>query len=241
MTRLVEKNTQFGSGKLLYSRISDRICEHITEHKVAIGEKLPSERVLSNTLGVSRNSVREAIRELENQGILRVEAGRGSFLIGEITDRAMLIKIKKHNFFELFEIKTVLEEHIIKALVPVISKETLEQMESIARQMIVLSDNGIFPQELDDKFHELLLEPYWNKEMLEIVQNMLTNFAEYNNSYFNRGIGIVNDKKQSIFDTIPLHLKLVECMKKRDAKTSVEVYRQIIEIDINIYSLIQEL
>lgn len=74
-----EGDIQFGSGQLLYTRIVDKICEYVKENEIAIGEKIPSERVLSNMLGVSRNSVREAIRELESKGIVQVQAGRGLF------------------------------------------------------------------------------------------------------------------------------------------------------------------
>ena len=239
MNRIEESRQQFSSGKLLYLRVSEKISEYITEHGIGLGDKLPSERELCTILGVSRNSVREALRDLENQGTIRVEAGRGSFLSGEVTDRAMMIRLKKHNFFELFEIKTVLEKHMIRELTPIIAMEVLQQLETIALQMVALSNSEIFPQELDDKFHILLLETHWNKEMCGIVRNMLYSFADYNNEYFNRGIGIVSKSNQSIFDTIPLHLDMIRFMMQRDVEKAVATYRKIIDIDIDIYSLIK--
>ena len=236
----MESGIRFDSGKLLYMRIADRICEYIKENDMEIGEKIPSERVLSTMLGVSRNSVREAIRELESKGVLQVEAGRGSFLTGEVTDRSMLIQLKKQNFFELFEVKTVLERHIIKELIYEIKEEALEELEKIAKKMVQLSTAGIFPQQLDDVFHNKLLEAYWNKSMTEIIQKLMLTFAEYNASYFNTGFGIINEKNQSVLDTIPLHLELVECMKKKNIKRAVQVYDEIVKIDISIYSLVQE-
>ena len=128
MAKLKTNIAQLGSTRLLYSRIADSICEYITENKIAIGEKLPSERELALMWGVSRSSVREAIRELENQGLLSVEAGRGSFVIGEVSDKSMMFKIQKRNFFEQFEIKTVLEEYMLKKITPVISEEVLYQL-----------------------------------------------------------------------------------------------------------------
>ncbi len=236
---MTNKKGNFGSGKLLYSRISDQICDYIAENKIEKEEKLPSERELAGLLKVSRNSIREALRELENHGVVRVEAGRGSFVTGEVTDRSFIFKIKKHNFFELFEIKSVLEEHMIRELTPTISIETLNSLESVAMQMITLADNGIFPQELDDVFHRKLLESYRNKEMFDVVWNILGNFMEVNDLYFNRGLGIISENNRSIFNTVPWHLEIVKAMKSRSAKKAVEAYRQIVEIDIEIYSLVK--
>lgn len=59
------------------------------------GDKIPSERELSTMLSVSRNSVREAIRELESRGILKVHPGKGAFLVGNVEDRTILIQMKK--------------------------------------------------------------------------------------------------------------------------------------------------
>lgn len=240
MGGLVQNGMQFGSGKLLYVRIMERICEYIKENDLQIGEKIPSERELSSMLGVSRNSVREAIRELEIQGVLSVQAGRGAFLVGEITDRAMQIKLKKHNFFELFEVKTVLERYVLTKLIGELKEDLLQDLEDLAKKMIALSDAGIFPQALDDVFHDKILEVYPNKQMIEIIREMKQIFAEYNASYFNTGFDIINKKNQSIFDTIPLHLKLVEYMKQKDVENAIKAYDEIVSIDVSIYSLVRE-
>lgn len=152
----------------------------------------------------------------------------------------MLIKFKKQSFFELFEVKTVLERHMIRKLIYEIKDDTLVELEELAQRMVALSSTGVFPQKLDDIFHEKLLESYWNKAMIEIIRNLILTFAEYNASYFNTGFGIINDKNQSVLDTIPLHLELVKCMKKRDAERAIKVYDKIVAIDISIYSLVQE-
>ena len=121
-------------GELLYVSIMEKPCEYIEKNHIKIGERLPGERELSAMLGVSRNSVREAIRELGVQGVLSVQAGRGTFLVGEVTDRAMLIKLKKHNFFELFEVKTVLERHVIAKLTGNMEEKLLRELEELKQK-----------------------------------------------------------------------------------------------------------
>lgn len=105
----MRNSSRLGYGEFLYVKIADEICNYVEQKKLNNGDKIPSERELSTMLSVSRNSVREAIRELESRGILKVHPGKGAFLVGNVEDRAILIQMKKKDFFELFEIKTVLE------------------------------------------------------------------------------------------------------------------------------------
>lgn len=57
--------------------ISDRI---LPEKHYAASEKLPNEHELAQELGVSRTSIREAVKTLVARGLLRVERGRGTFV-----------------------------------------------------------------------------------------------------------------------------------------------------------------
>lgn len=52
------------------SRIMEQIKENILRGKLRVGDKLPSERELSTQLGVSRSSVREALRSLDILGVV---------------------------------------------------------------------------------------------------------------------------------------------------------------------------
>ena len=239
MSVMMRNSSRTGYGEFLYVKIADDICNYIEEKELRNGDKIPSERELSAMLGVSRNSVREAIRDLESRGILKVHPGKGAFLVGNVEDRAILIQMKKKDFFEFFEIKTVLERHVIEQLTPIIEDILLQELEQLARQMVALCEAGIFPQELDDIFHNRLLLTYQNQQIAAIVQNMIHTLGEYNKSYFDTGFGILNERGQSIFDTIPLHLKLVEAMEERDVKQALEAYDEITAIDISIYSLVR--
>ena len=54
----------------LHRKIADAIIDYINTSGLKAGEKLPSERALSESLSISRNSLREALRVLENEGII---------------------------------------------------------------------------------------------------------------------------------------------------------------------------
>ena len=53
-----------------YQKVIDYLYKLIESGQLTVGERLPTERTLAETLSISRNSIREAIRSLENMGII---------------------------------------------------------------------------------------------------------------------------------------------------------------------------
>lgn len=77
-------------------QLRDRIRALIAERGLAAGERVPSEAELVERFGVSRPSLREALKLLEEDGTLVAEHGRGRFVSG----RAMLTVVRPITHFE---------------------------------------------------------------------------------------------------------------------------------------------
>jgi GntR family transcriptional regulator len=79
--------------ELLHRRVSRVIAEDIAAGVLAPGDRLPSERDLSEKLHVSRATVRRALADLVDEGLIESRAGRGSFVssgpIGEAPNALM--------------------------------------------------------------------------------------------------------------------------------------------------------
>lgn len=60
--------------------VVQRIQQLLASRKIKAGEKLPAERVMADTLGVSRTAVRDALKRLEAHGITVVRRGKGTFV-----------------------------------------------------------------------------------------------------------------------------------------------------------------
>lgn len=69
-----------GSGVALWRQIADRIRQGITDGEFPQGGKLPPEFALAERFGVNRHTVRGAIAALVQEGVLRAEQGRGTFV-----------------------------------------------------------------------------------------------------------------------------------------------------------------
>ena len=66
--------------KSMYQQAKDGILSYIEQNREHL-DKLPSEQEFANMMGISRNTVREAIRILEREGVLYSRHGVGTFLI----------------------------------------------------------------------------------------------------------------------------------------------------------------
>ena len=67
------------NGTTKYFQVMDRLRQQILSGEIKPGGKLPSENELSREYGISRHTVRKALRILENDGYVEAQHGRGTF------------------------------------------------------------------------------------------------------------------------------------------------------------------
>jgi GntR family transcriptional repressor for pyruvate dehydrogenase complex len=78
----------------VYNSIIDQLIESIRSGEFAPGTALPPERTLAKILGVSRHSVREAIRILEHAGVVTVRVGSGTFVTNAAQSKAAVVRAR---------------------------------------------------------------------------------------------------------------------------------------------------
>lgn len=99
----------------LYIQIKEKIKGEIKKGELKT-ERLPTERELADILGISRNTVSMAYRELENEGLIDTQIGRGTFIISssELSDNnreMVLLKSIEHSVEEAMTLGFTLEEY----------------------------------------------------------------------------------------------------------------------------------
>ena len=92
-------------------RVRQEILRWLDGQDVSPGDRLPAERELAERLGVSRPSVREAVRTLEAEGRLEVRQGRGVFVAEPLTRRLLTASVagSDHDLAELYLMREVLD------------------------------------------------------------------------------------------------------------------------------------
>jgi GntR family transcriptional repressor for pyruvate dehydrogenase complex len=101
----------------LYEEVVGQLHQLIDDGKLKAGDRLPSERELAETFRVSRSSVREAIKTLENEGMVISRPGSGTFITAVnveaiIPPLASLLSRGKDALIDLFEMRCLVEPSI---------------------------------------------------------------------------------------------------------------------------------
>ncbi len=158
---MAEKLVNVNLNELAYGRIKKMIAEH----RFSPGSRLNVEQ-LARRLGASRTPIWEAIRKLEQEGLVRNVPNRGVFLV-ELTPEAAV---------ELYAVREVLEGMAARLAVTRITAKALEKMERSLRKQeeIVAREDLVAYSREDFDFHALTYAACGNtvlRETLEGIKN----------------------------------------------------------------------
>jgi GntR family transcriptional repressor for pyruvate dehydrogenase complex len=135
----------------------DRLRNLILLGEFSAGERLPPERVLARELGVSRSTLREAIRALVVMNVLVSRHGDGTYVSSLEPDLLaepfeLMVSLSDESLFHLFEVRRVLETACAGLAAERISDEELVQFDRILEHSEAARDD---PEELLDRDVEL--------------------------------------------------------------------------------------
>lgn len=134
-------------------------------------DRLPPERVLAETHGVARGTVREALTRLAQEGLVEIRAGSGSYVIWEPEPRQGSV-IENARPLELIDARFALEPHICRLAVLHARRQDFERAEALLATMeaSVEDPNGF--SSADAEFHALLAETTGNGLLLGMVSQI---------------------------------------------------------------------
>ncbi|MFB9073145.1 FadR/GntR family transcriptional regulator [Citricoccus parietis] len=119
--------------------IIEQIRGRIQSNELKPGQKLPSERELAEQMGVSRNTVREAIRMLEVSGLVTLKKGAtgGAFLTASnatALSQNLLdgMSLKQFDIKELIDVRLVLENYVVDQACELATGEEIEELAAVA-------------------------------------------------------------------------------------------------------------
>jgi DNA-binding FadR family transcriptional regulator len=155
----------------LYEHISQKLSKAIADGKYEIGQRLPSERELAQTFGVSRPTVREAIIALELDGLVEVRLGSGVYVANRQPPGGKE-GAKDIGPFELLEARRVIEGEACALAALRIDDAQLGQLSDLIAEM--RADNRqneiLMSEDADRRFHELIATSTQNSGIIAAVQ-----------------------------------------------------------------------
>jgi DNA-binding FadR family transcriptional regulator len=154
----------------LKTRVYDLLLDLIVNGKLKVGEMLPSERVLSEELGVSRTVLREAIKSLETRGVLTVTHGKGirvNPVNGSDISHAFMLYLKRQDqevpLMDLLEFRYIVEPEVARLAATKANDDDILRMQKVLERMKEAIDNV-------DQFNKLDLE--YHLELAKITRNI---------------------------------------------------------------------
>lgn len=180
------------------------------------GERLPSERELVETFGVSRVSVREAIRSLEALGFVKVYQGRGVF----VTDRrsglgepmARWLDLHRDEVLELLGVRGALDEFAAQLVVENFNEDKVSGIVAAHEAFVAVATEGASTADLvplDIDFHIAIAEACGNRLLYDLLSDLHSYLAE--SRYL--ALGPPGRPQQSASE----HALIVEAIQNRDA------------------------
>lgn len=206
------------SSKSLVENTSEKIVKLIVENEVSVGQKLPNEYELSKQLGVSRNTIREAIRALVSRNIVEIRRGAGTFVsqkLGVADDPLGLtfIKDKEKVYLDLIQIRFILEPPIASLAAQNATEEEIEKLGQLCDDVEKLLLAGKDPVEKDIEFHTQIAKCSKNSvvpNLIPIINAAITVFTRIKeNKIASRTI----EAHREIFEAIKAH----QCNDAQDA------------------------
>jgi GntR family transcriptional repressor for pyruvate dehydrogenase complex len=143
------------------------------------GDRLPGERQLVESLGVSRTSVREALRSLEGMGLIEVRAGVGAFVkhpVSEFVQTALPhpLLVDRETLKKLFDLREIIEAGAVAAAAVKATPDDLKHIRQAVEQMEVCHEN----QDLDGmvnadiELHRAILVATGNDILVRVMDNI---------------------------------------------------------------------
>jgi len=174
-------------GASLTEKVIEQIRDAISRGDFKLGDKLPSENELGEAFGVSRTSIREAIKVLAGQGVIEVRRGVGAFVTSIRMDdhKAMLeeaIYQHREQLLELFQIRRILEEEVAGQAAQRATSEDIDKLSNIIEAAnTAAQEPGLHYSELNRlnaAFHFALLEITRNQTLKHIMNSLIDILTE---------------------------------------------------------------
>lgn len=217
----------------LVVRVVQAIERQILDGRLLPGARLPAEREFSESLGVSRPVVREAVRILVTRGLLETRHGIGTKVRAvsheEVAKPLMLFLQtcgQDVNIGHLFQVRSILEvENAAMAAQQATEADLAELTQLCCEMESAASDPQQFALK-DSQFHRRLSETTHNPLMILLLDSMEKLMSE---------VRALVSKRPNLFDRVmPTHLQIVECIKSRDADGACLAMREHLVIALKI-------
>ena len=205
--------------------IQESIKRYIIEHQLQPGDPMPAESELARRLGISRASLREAMKVLQTLGVIETRHGTGTFVGTYSLDPlrsglAFHIRVEQQqgspvtqDMLDLLDLRDMLERVLILRLAPVITDEQIAHLRALCDELDAAAERGEAAKELDWRFHRTLYEPLGNRFALQFLEALFGVFQDVRESAAPR---------ERLIEIAVQHRQIVDALANHDGPAAAE-------------------
>jgi len=158
----------------IYEEIVEQIRQLVAEGELKPGDRLPSERELSERLQVSRASVREALSALEMMGLLEVRSGEGTYIRqvnmeAIVAPLAWVLSLERDAVLQLLEVRKILE---VQAAGLAAERAEEDEISELGEALEAMRDDLVTGQlgvKADHRFHYAVAQATHNQILIRLM------------------------------------------------------------------------
>lgn len=224
--------------KKAYEIVIDSIKEQIMNQELVLGQGLPPEREISEKIGVSRNSVREALKILTVMGVVSSRQGAGNYISGNfkgyfkgymVDALSMMFMLDKLDYDQINQIRIGLEMQAYALAVKNAETKDIIELQEYVNALDQSTDNDEKTM-YDKKIHYAIAKASGNV----LIVNILDALSEVMDIFIfemRREI-LRTEKRKGMLQEA--HKQIVECLLKRDVVNGQKALMKHFEMIDNI-------
>lgn len=212
----------------LVDQVEMRLMEYFNEHDLRPGSALPNEMELSESLGVARTVLREALSRLKMVGMIESRTRRGMVLsspslMGSIKRVVNPLWMTEETLLDMLEFRIVLEIGCVGSIFRNVTAEDIRELENIVAIGEALGDNKYAPVS-EYSFHTKLYEITGNRTISEfqLIIHPLFDFIKDKYKDYFEPIA----RKMEEEGTTVSHEQLLDCIRNNDEDGYYRAIRQ---------------
>lgn len=201
----------FAAQKELPARAADRLREIIIGSNMQPGDRFPSESELISMFGVSRSTIREAVKLLVAENVVEIRRGKGTFITrrpGVGKDPLGLHFADQHKLLQnLLETRMIIEPQVAYLAAQRATDRDIAMLEHVVQQLRDAPDPKAVHASLDIKFHSIVAQCTQN----EVLHRFLPIICESIREGYYETVTIQGSQERAMES----HIKILNAIKNR--------------------------
>lgn len=205
----------------LQYKVTSKLREVILKGEFEPGERLVQEE-WAEKLGVSRMPIREALQQLEVEGLVKIEPRRG----------AIVTPISIEDIEEIYYLRAMLEVEAVKCSLPNLEKEDIVELEELYQKMAMLKEDDIDVQkytELNKHFHHIMKSGCQWRRIHQMIDTLWVGIPAYTPSLLSSYLQEAHKEHKMMLDYIKQNdpEKLADAIRKHILRTRDKLIKMI--------------